>query len=309
MVGASGDFAAGSVRIEHTGTVENDEPLGLEVRWSEMKKAQTGEDLERRIKPVPDAAEKAGRKAKSETNTSQVTPYNDKRHSDREVVREFFWRSEGSGLGRIWRCSTCNRLVIAQVYGRAGSRYQERAKELLATVECHSTDLDWNRWALYGLDVQVPAEYRLTGQQLMNIYVELRFIKGIGKHGDTITVEQWSAANVQLKDEYLDEFISRKANAVQRTVASDKSETGVGGHPALKLEGERTGLGFWTGDALKQMASLQMPIRFYSGIAWECPESNKIYMVQALTAKPDANLSQSVADRTQCHAIGANEIK
>src|SRR5262249_19098747 len=158
--------------------------------------------------PVLKQAERAAGKAglTAHTETREV---DDKRHKDRQAVLSFFWkRGEDAGVGRIWYCSICARVTVAQVYCAPDTRSRALASEILAEIECHSQDTDWRTWGLYGLQTEIPASYALAGQQLMNVYLQLQF--QLGQSTDQIFVEQWNLANVQLKGMYLDEWFDRK---------------------------------------------------------------------------------------------------
>jgi hypothetical protein len=304
LVAASGDERAGSIRVEQTGPDEGAVIVGIELRWSRIKQAQTADMLDKRIKPLLDAAEKTAKRIGADAGAA-VAPYEDSRRLERDCVREFSWRADSAAIGRIWRCSECGRLVIAQVHGRPGTRFRDRARAILGGIECHNIEVGWTRWALYGLDVSVPADFTLTAQQLMNIYIELRFTRGKGgKIGETLTVEQWSAANVQLKGAYLDEWFETKGQAVHQSLTLDKVESEIHGHPALDMTGRRTGLMYWMGDASKSLAAMQLPASHYSAIGWECAASNKVYLVQTLTVRKDEDTAREVAERIRCHAGG-----
>ena len=309
LVAASGDASSGSARLDRTGAGDvdagRDAPLGVDIRWSDVKQAQTAEMLDKRIRPLIDHARKSAKRANVEAETS-VSAYSDKRRRDRDVVREFRWRADGAGLGRIWRCATCGRLVIAQVYGAGGGKlFDERARAVLASIACHGDEDGWTRWALYGLDTALPSDFMLSGQQLMNIYLELRFTRGRGKGrlGDTLTVEQWSAANVQLKGAYLDEWLAGKGNqSLQRSLRVEKVEAIVHGHGALEIVGERAGFGYWLCDGAKQLMALTAPVRRYAACGWECADSNRVTLVQSLSARGEGIATvREVAERTRCH--------
>lgn len=302
LVAASGDERSGSLRVERTGVDDRAPLFGMEVRWSQLKQSQTAEMLDRRVQPLLDAANKTARRLKVELD-SGAFGVDEKRHPEREVVREFYWTADTAAVGRIWRCSECGRLMIAQVYCRVGSRYKDRAKEILAALQCHNAEIGWTRWALYGLDVCVPADYTLSAQRLMTTYVELKFTHGRGgKVGETLTVEQWSAANVQLKGAYLDDWLEHKGKSLLQSVSVEKTEAVMHGHPALNMTGRRTGLLYWMGDATRSLAALQMPATHYSGVGWECAESNKVYLVQTIESKHDGNTACDVAERIVCHS-------
>ena len=60
----------------------------------------------------------------------------------------------------------------------------------------------------------------------MNIYVQLPFVRGNSQ--DTISVEQWGVANVQLRNAYLDQWFQDKNRGAGRPAAL----CGAGGHRA-----------------------------------------------------------------------------
>jgi hypothetical protein len=190
-------------------------------------------------------------------------------------------------------------VVIAQVYGAGGQRFTDLANRMLVGIGCHGEEIGWRVWSLYGLETSIPADFVLTGQQVMNIYLQLKMTRG--RTDDKVTVEQWSLANVQLKGAYLDQWFETKAAKGLEYVAYDKAECEVDGHPALALTGRRNGLLFWLAEGIRDLLRLRIPATYYAGIVWECPDSNKAYLVQAFTRKKGETVAADIASRTRCH--------
>ena len=269
------------------------------MRWSQVKGKVTDADLERRLEPFFQAVVKGARKQKQLAKT-ESHPVSEERFPERNAVRAFGWRSDRKGVGRIWHCAECGRLCIAQVVGAAGGGLSATASDVLASLQCHSPEAGWRTWGLYDLLTQVPADYALQGQpQLMNVYLQLGFQRGQSQ--DTISVEQWSVADVQLRGAYLDEWYRSKNAALEATLRYEPLETEAHGHPALCLTGRRGGVHFWAGQALPLAAKLQRPATHFSATIWECPESNKITLVQSFSRAPQPGLVQEIVGRTPCH--------
>jgi hypothetical protein len=297
LVGFGGEEKTGSLRLDSgdaAGKVR-----AVELRWAHTKGRQTVKDLEARVAPLLKRAERSGKKAggKAETETK---PLEDKRHGDRAVSLSFYWKADdAAAMGRIWRCDTCEKVVVAQAYCEGSSRGKSLANEILAGIDCHPAENEWRAWGLYGLYTEIPGDYSLAGQQLMNVYLQLQFQRG--QSTDQLIVEQWNLANVQLKGLYLDEWFDSKCRGMVGSTALDKSEALVNGHPALRVLGKRAGLSYWTSEGTKNLVKLKMPALQYAALLWECPESNRAYLIQSFSRRPQPELVEEIAQRTRCH--------
>ncbi|HEX5322464.1 MAG TPA: hypothetical protein VFW40_01670 [Capsulimonadaceae bacterium] len=297
LVGFGGDDKSGSVRLD-SGDAEN-RVRSVELRWAGAKGPQTTSDLEARVGPLLKRAERTSRKAGASAET-ETKPLEDKRHPDRSASLGFFWKAnDASAVGRIWHCNTCGRVVIAQAYCESGNRGRSAAGEILAGIECHSEESAWRIWGLYGLCTQLPADYALAGQQLMNVYLQLQFQRG--QSTDQLIVEQWNLANVQLKGMYLDEWFDRKGQGAISMSDIDKAETIANGHPALRVTGRRSGLSYWSGEGAKNLVKLKKPALNYAALLWECPQSNRAYLIQSFSRRRQPELLDEIMRRTRCH--------
>ena len=296
LVAFSGERAQGSLRMDNgetTGTA-----TGVEIRWSHIKGRITDADMEKRLERYFAGIRRSVKRQKLDVDAKTKT-LTDERHLERDLSRTFSWKADRRAVGRIWHCTECGRLVIAQVVGAQGG-LSAIAPDVLRSIQCHPSDADWQTWSLYDLLTQVPADYALRGKpQLMNIYVQLMF--GRGQSADTLSVEQWGVANVQLRGAYLDEWFRQKNAAHESALRYAAQEVTVQGHAALLLSGWRGGLGYWMTQAGPHLAKLQIPATHFSACLWECPHSNKIFLMQSYSRRPQPDLLLQIAGRTPCH--------
>ncbi len=293
----SGDKRTGSLRMDN-GEPASSAAVGVEARWSQAAGRLTQAELEKRLERYFASIAKQARRKKIAV-ASHSKPLPDAHRPERGAQRAFSWSADRKGTGRIWHCGECGRLVIAQVTGAAGGA-SSVASDILASLECHPPDPQWHLWSLYDLLTQVPTDFALQGKpQLMNIYVQLLF--GRGQTLDRVSVEQWGVANVQLRGAYLNEWFRRKNAAQEATLRYDEQESEAHGHPALLLTGRRAGLVYWAGQAVPQLAKLQRPAVHFAACVWECPDSNKIHLVQSFTRRPEPELVAEIVARTPCH--------
>jgi hypothetical protein len=304
VVGFGGDSHLGSMRIDSGD--DSSAIAGLEIRWSEAKGKQTEQSLEARIKPLLRGIVKDAKK-NSVLSEPVVKPFRDTVYSDRDVSIDFKWTAGRAGHGRIFHCGECGRIVVVQAYGNPGGEFIKRSKTVLDSVQCHSGARDYVTWGLYGLLLDVPADFELTYQQLMNVYLQLKFQRK--NSTDQLMVEQWSLANVQLKGAYLDEWYELKSVGWTDGVRSEKSESAVKDHPALAVNGRRSDLAAVLVDSARQYSKLRLPALNYAGLLWECPESNKAYMIQSFTRRPEERLVRQCSESTVCHRSGDVIVK
>lgn len=298
LTGFGGDSRSGSIRLDcGADNMQRGKPIGLEIRWSEPGKEQSEEMLRKNVDSLLKSIEKKSKREKTPAQTSMNVSKSGK--DDRPNQLSFQWSSGNVATGRIWWCKTCGRVVIAQVYGSGGARFLSLSSELLASIGCHGDKIGWRTWGLYGLLTEIPAECSLDSKQVMTIYVQLVF--GKKRSDETLSIEQWSLANIQLKDSYLDEWLIRKAGVTLKNVRYEKSEDAVGGHPALYLTGKRSGLAYWLTDGIQTLLRFKLPPICFEALVWECPASNKIYMAHSFSARRSDLVVRDVANRTVCH--------
>lgn len=298
LVAYGGDSKAGSLRLDN-GEFQPHGVLGVDIRWIPVKGKVTEADIEKRLTQYLDSIVKSAKRQKVVAAT-QVKDVQDALHPERTGGRAFTWKADRKAVGRIWHCGECGRVIIAQVLGGPRDDFNNLAADVLQTLECHPSDSEWRQWSLYDLNTQLPADYALTSKpQLMNIYVQLPFARGTSL--DTVTVEQWGVANVQLRGAYLDQWFREKNKAAEGILRYTATESEAHGHPVLVLTGRRRGLSYWLSQAGPQLARLQRPATHFAARIWECPESNKIFLVQSFSRQPQPDLINEIVERTLCH--------
>ena len=298
LVGYGGDTKAGNLRLDN-GELQAQGVLGMDLRWIPVKGKVTDADLEKRLRQYLDSIEKSAKRQKISA-VVQIKPMTDNAHPERLGLRGFTWKADKRAVGRIWHCTECQRVMIAQVLGGSRGDFAATAADVLSTLECHPEETDWRTWSLYDLETQVPSDYTLSGKpQLMNIYVQLPFSRA--NTLDTITVEQWGVANVQLRNAYLDQWFREKNRAQEGMLNYTGRESEASDHPALALTGRKTGLSYWMGQAIPQITRLQKPATYFEARVWECPETNKIFLVQSVSRRPQPEIVDEIVARTRCH--------
>lgn len=293
LTGFSGDEAGGYLRVDDS------EEQALEIKWAtEPKKSKSVPDVTVRRESYFRSLKQAAKKKKLELSTKDVEPPRYVERPERTACG-FNWVGDRKGVGAVWYCSKCRRVVIAQVLGdRTGKgSLGTVAEKVLGSLACHSDDPEWNTWALYDLETRVPSSYKLVSQQLMNVYLRLTFAKGLSK----LSVEQWAVANVARRDAYLDVWLKNNAKGEMASARYVADEAEANGHPALSLSG---GLAFGLPmfDAIKEASrQFRLPATRFSATAWQCETANKIFLVESMRPARETDRTAEVAANTRCH--------
>ena len=291
LTGFSGDYESGYFRID------DGEEMGLEVKWgTEPIKAKNAPDVTVRRESYINSLRKTAKKKKLAFDARDVDKFRPAQRQDRQSVG-FVWTGDRKAIGAVWHCQSTRRTVIAQVLGpRSGAGLNSIADEILKTLESKPAYADRVVWSLYDLYTEVPSEYKLATQQLMNVYLRLSFLCKTSR----LSVEQWSLASVARRDAYLDAWLQANAKAELREAKWEAGETLAQNHPALKLSG---GLGFGMpmANAAKQLSRLEIPPTRFSGVAWECEQSNRVFLVEGLRTRNAPDVVEAVVARTLCH--------
>ncbi len=246
--------------------------------------------LDKVLKDAAKSAKKAGAGFESSTRPEKLEGDDLER-----TAIPFSWLGGGRGQGKIWHCTKCNRVVVAQVIGiaRDGGQVQSVAAGLFATLRDHSADT-LDLWALYDLQVKVPVTFRLHQQQVMSGHLRLVFLRG----GEMIVIDRWGLASMTLKKFKLEEWLA--ANVTVKLKSMEQAKVILqSGHEAKVFSGRLS-----LTDRLKVFRSARglarpLAVRFEGGV-WLCENENRIYTVQALTSRKTTDLWKLVADTVMC---------
>ncbi len=299
---APGD-AAVTVQIRWQDAAETDRKVGTlyDVFAPKVRKLlgrpapqQKPPDLRRLLNKVLKDAGKSAKKAGTSFESSTRPEKVEGDELERTAI-PFSWVGGGRGQGKIWHCTKCNRVVVAQVIGiaRDGGQVQSVAAGLFATLRDHSDD-SLDLWALYDLQVKIPETFKLHQQQVMSGHLRLVFIRG----GEMIVIDRWGLASMTLKKFKLEEWLA--TNVTVRLKSMDASVlTLQSGHEAHYYTGRLNLM-----DRFKVFRSARglarpLAVRFEGGV-WLCEDQNRIYSVQALTSRKTTGLWKMVADSVIC---------
>jgi hypothetical protein len=292
-------------------------PLTVQIRWSRADAQPSGSvsvygmlapyvrKLMRRRQPAPQSVDlksnvealmkesaKQARKARVAFESS-IKP--EKTEGDRISVN-FSWAGAGRGQGKIWHCSVCNRIVVAQVVGERGDQaaIASIASQLFKSLQDHSDD-EWELWALYDLQTYIPSSFRLESQKLLTGHLQLRFTRG----GERIYLDRWGLANVTLKKFTADEWLCNQAVIGLRRMTKTE-ETTKPGHGAVRYSGRLGPV-----QAIRSLGAakgrLSNIATAYSGLIWNCEQSNRLFVLQILFNGRSESLCAEVVDRCVCH--------
>lgn len=303
-----GDWDKGHLRVD-----DEDGPR-LELRWETPRKSV---DLPRSVDDFLNALGKKAKKEKRvferERNARVVSP----KRKRKAQLQSFGWRGNAQpapnpsqGYGVAWQCEECGRVLLAHILGRGEERPQKTlamASDALGGMECHGSG-GWATWSAFGLQLDVPEEFRLKRAKLLTGRIELEWMRSpdpsllsVLRRPDRLIVQRLSAANVLLELETLDAWTTRVLGEPdKRRRFSAPIETTMRDHDAFEIVGRfrdlRLGLRYFVGDKLGRRRTPPPKI-----VAWHCAVSNKLFALDAEMSPSNAHVPGDVLDSLVCH--------
>ncbi len=267
------------------------------IRFALKKPAQleAKTDLRGSLEKMLRDSAKQAKKAKKEFE-SNIKPEKAEGPDDERTAINFTWTGEGRGQGKIWHCSHCKRVLMAQVVGlqKDGGAMAAVAAQLFSTLHDHAED-GYDLWALYDLEAEVPEDFRLESQKLLSGYLHLKFLRG----AEQIVIDRWGLANMTLKKFTLADWFRNYALVkLKRLTKTDYGDDD--GHQFAVWTGKLSPFGLIRALRDGRGGLRNFPTR-YTGGAWTCDESNKIYAVQVLHSAKNKDLWAEVVNRCACH--------
>lgn len=267
----------------------------LEIKWEEPKGiVNVPTSLEGYFRKLRQAARKSRQEIvlkERPRGMSGIRPQN-------QAPIPYSWTADRKGLGCIWHCGACNRMVIAELVGDLDDDLS-LAADLLRGVHDHAEKdaegVAWNTWALYGLRVEAPAGYSMQRHVLQTGFQ--RFLLKDGT--STVQADRWGLAEIALRGTNLRTWYESREAAFLGRYAYRVEETEINGHPAYRFRGRlRAHM------ALLRLATasttLAWPRFFLHGYLWQCPETNRIYALMGEQTRHSTVLEQ-VMGRLKCH--------
>jgi hypothetical protein len=280
----------------HSGYFRLDDPERprLEVKWERPKPGAM--DLGRAVERYLKSLRREAKRRRFDIEVQRDTRLLSKRKKRKPMLECFRWQADEQGHGAIWYCEVCDRLVMAQVTGPREENLEPLAREVLLSLEDHSREEGWDTWGVYELLCQVPSQYALEEQQLKTGMVELLFVAG----RSTLRITRYGLANVLLKEVPLSVWCAYQRRREWRRFQVEEEEVGEQPHRVVHFRGRQPGwlprFRVWLYHRFRQPLPSVL-----DAVAWECPQSNKIFLIEHVRDEEEEPLWEELWRRTRCH--------
>jgi hypothetical protein len=288
----SGDYDNGYIRMDDESVPR------MELKWSKSreKKLDLQKILDEYFKGMRKRLGTSADGLKIKRNIELIK--NEDFFKDRDVVF-YSWKTDVRANGAIWYCKECRRIVVIQIMGYLKESILNDTIRIIESVHDHP-DGQVNLWSAYQLSVDIPRRYQLDKRKLMSGYLMFSFIDG----SRVLSVERFGLADVILRDADLQSwFRSYYAKNLRGYGFSFEEDQLLNNEydQKLKLSGqERRFIDKIPFSPLfvidKVMRRKQVVARF-----WQCKESNRIFVVMAMSKKGADELVAQVASSIKCH--------
>jgi hypothetical protein len=229
-----------------------------------------------------------------------------RRAKPRKQFLSFAWRGGECGIGLLWNCEVCRRAVIAQVTWLPEETFRETAQAVLESVEDHGEG-GWQIWGVDGLAFLAPEGLELESWKRLTGYLELQL--GGGRQADSLPhlkVARWGMVPLVMGRQSVKEWFE-KENRARSDASWQAQEMGIKGHSGVAAWGEQRKLA--GGARARLMRGLRhLPRPMFVACAWHCPQSNRLYQVEAVEGQrrrsdpaPTGGLLQGVVESITCH--------
>jgi|LSQX01.2.fsa_nt_gb hypothetical protein len=291
----SGDRNQGYMRIDDTQNMPR-----VELKW---QKSTGFVNITGVVDSYLKELQKKRKKGEPEIQTERDCSVVSKRQMRKQDLQCFAWRGEIEGYGAAWYCPDCQRVMVVQVMAMPDERGADLAREVIGSLEDHPRD-GWVTWSTYGLQMEVPERFEMSGQKLMAGLIELRFANA----GEEIVGTRWGMANVALRGRTLEKWATSEIRDYHKGAKLEMTETTFRGHPAVEVSG-------YFVNPLKHLQSFVMHVagRPYAdvvkGWVWHCVDENRIYYAGALLDEDHKDIVERVARSIVCPDDSAAETE
>ncbi len=264
----------------------------LAIQWKVPKREV---DLE---KTLSDYEKRVGKQYKGDVTINDEAGLVSKRKLGKKQLKTYIVESEEeTSYGALWYCQECGKAVQAQIIAYPGEHYRPVAERVLASVKDHSND-GWARFATYGIDFHIPAEYDLSEAKLLSAMLSFKF----DYKEEKLAIHRWGLASMMLERGDVPSLVWGTLVLKQKeyTAPVDPLELEFHGHPAYMWVGHPSGL-LAKGKA-KLFTSLRLSkSRVYVVFAWHCPQSNRIFAIEGTLQGDHRGQPRAVAETIICH--------
>ena len=293
--GLSGDYDNGYVRMD-------DENMPrMELKWSKSKGKNP--DLQKILDTYFKSMKKRLGASASELRIKRGVELvkNEKFFENRDVLF-YNWKSNVRANGVIWYCRECKRIVVVQIMGYLKETILPLTLRILESTRDHPEG-HTNFWSAYQLTAEVPRRYHLEKRKLMSGYLLLSFVDG----SRTLNIERYGLADVTLRDVDLETWFRGYYAKLLRKYGFSFEELENNCDHRIEMSGQE-----------KRLID-QMPIapifaidkllrrKQIAASLWHCKESNRVFVVLAISKRGTSELVSEVASSIQCHEEGEED--
>jgi hypothetical protein len=286
----SGDWDAGYLRAE------GPNEASLELKWKHDRASPSLKGLLKGY--VQQLNRAAGRKGADVTLKEKPKALSSVPQGS-GVSQTFSWKTSVYGIGAVWHCLECRRIVLAQITAPEQAVADALAKRVIPKIADHPEGDDCY-WSVYGFSFFAPKAFRLEKQSLRSGHLSLE----LRHKSRRLVAERYGPANVLLKRDRLADWATAVKPIFEHLKPfAYKKETlpAETGHEAVKLAGRRRSardkarrIGLWL---IRRQAPDALEARI-----WRCEASNRIYVTLAeATPREAEKLADDVSETIRCH--------
>jgi hypothetical protein len=266
-----GDEREGSLRI--------DDPFveRIQLIWKRTPPGQIAKFVDRQIHEI----EKKAQKKKLPLSVKRDLNY----PIDKKLKGEFFyWKADSQAYNLCLQTGgKHNRVVFLRILGNLDEELEPKIVKITSSLKVER-DSPRCRWALFGLDVAVPQQFRMDGYHLLAGHVRLDF----SAQDQRLQVNKFSLGQIVLEKEPLGDWVRERFKPVFKRFRLTPEEKSIHKHPGLAMQGKRRGF-------LARHLNRDK-IHLY---AWFCPKVNNILVV--MDRYKNTCDVKKVVDNVRCH--------
>lgn len=292
--------------------VDDEDGIRMELRWEETNKTP---DVAKSVGNFLSQLEKGAKKRDEEFAIDENAHTVSKGRKRKEQVTSFGWigapgAQSSCGYGAAWICPVCKRVTFAHIIGHAGekpAKIMRLAGEILTDMECHGEG-GWDTWGAFDLQLEVPTEFELKSAQLLLNKIDIEWARarpnglyGWGRRAERVRIQRFPVANVLLDGKDLKEWSDWNIQSKNKQLdLREATPDEFNGHAGLFYRGPvkdlKQRLGVWFFDILLRRRTPQGEVR-----VWDCPDSNRIYVLESEVSPVNAHVPADVLDAMACH--------
>ncbi len=290
-----GDYKSGYARLD------DDQIVRAEVEWREGKKRQL--PIEQLVDRYVAGLEKKAKKSDLPFAVTRRARFlKDKRWLEGSEYELFVWEADYRTYNLARCCPECGRIVLLRVLTRLQEKAEDLVEGVIKSLDDHAHE-GQVRWSLYGLHFQLPADFKLSSQELKSGHLQLSF----AKDRQVCRVHRVSLAHLLLKDTGMADWYEGFFRKHLRDFKVAVEEAPVRGHPGLRVRGQPRSR--WL-QLIRPLPFLNpRPRQFQDSRVWYCEAADKICIIDHLYRKREEgdDLPLRLSDGYFCHQDSQTE--